>query len=84
MGPPPPSGLTAKRGDDAGMSSEDDGLPRSPPEMCLLHDTGSSTAIKASANCIPYTSVHTHGRGNWGLWWPLCSPEIPVPGVARR
>ncbi|KAK2490864.1 hypothetical protein MC885_005289 [Smutsia gigantea] len=39
MGPPPPPGsLPVKRGDDAGMSSEDDGLPRSPPEMSLLHD----------------------------------------------
>ncbi|KAL0620337.1 CRACD-like protein [Plecturocebus cupreus] len=36
--PPPPGGLPAKRGEDTGMSSEDDGLPRSPPEMSLLHD----------------------------------------------
>nr|XP_014332620.1 PREDICTED: uncharacterized protein KIAA1211-like homolog [Bos mutus] len=50
MGPPPPPGsLPTKRGDDAGMSSEDDGLPRSPPEMSLLHDIGSGTTIKASA-----------------------------------
>ncbi|KAI5931644.1 CRACD-like protein [Manis javanica] len=49
MGPPPPPGsLPVKRGDDAGMSSEDDGLPRSPPEMSLLHDIGSSTTIKVS------------------------------------
>uniref|UniRef100_A0A8C2P766 DUF4592 domain-containing protein n=1 Tax=Capra hircus TaxID=9925 RepID=A0A8C2P766_CAPHI len=47
MGPPPPPGsFPTKRGDDAGMSSEDDGLPRSPPEMSLLHDIGSSTTIK--------------------------------------
>ncbi|KAM7078961.1 CRACD-like protein isoform 2-T2 [Molossus nigricans] len=46
--PPPPGGLPAKRGDDAGMSSEDDGLPRSPPEMSLLHDIGPSTTIKVS------------------------------------
>lgn len=84
MGPPPPGCLTAKRGDDAGMSSEDDGLPRSPPEMCLLHDTGTGTAKKASLACITYTSVHTHSRSSRGLWWPLCSPEIPMPGVARR
>ncbi|XP_014318955.1 uncharacterized protein KIAA1211-like homolog isoform X2 [Myotis lucifugus] len=49
MGPPPaPGGLPAKRGDDAGMSSEDDGLPRSPPEMSLLHDIGPGTTIKVS------------------------------------
>ncbi|KAM8785416.1 CRACD-like protein [Rhynchonycteris naso] len=44
--PPPPGGLPAKRGDDAGVSSEDDGLPRSPPEMSLLHDIGPGTTIK--------------------------------------
>uniref|UniRef100_A0A8C8XJH4 CRACD like n=1 Tax=Panthera leo TaxID=9689 RepID=A0A8C8XJH4_PANLE len=43
--PPPPGGLPAKRGDDTGMSSEDDGLPRSPPEMSL-HDIGPGTTIK--------------------------------------
>ncbi|KAM5316774.1 CRACD-like protein isoform 6-T9 [Glossophaga mutica] len=46
--PPPPRSLPTKRGDDAGMSSEDDGLPRSPPEMSLLHDIGPSTTIKVS------------------------------------
>nr|XP_025724768.1 uncharacterized protein KIAA1211-like homolog [Callorhinus ursinus] len=46
--PPPPGGLPAKRGDDTGMSSEDDGLPRSPPEMSLLPDIGPGTTIKAS------------------------------------
>ncbi|XP_058390480.1 CRACD-like protein [Diceros bicornis minor] len=46
--PPPPGGLPAKRGDDAGMSSEDDGLPRSPPEMSLLHGIGPGTTIKAT------------------------------------
>jgi hypothetical protein len=33
------------------MSSEDDGLPRSPPEMSLLHDVGPGTTIKASTVC---------------------------------
>ncbi|XP_057599302.1 CRACD-like protein isoform X2 [Hippopotamus amphibius kiboko] len=44
--PPPPGGLPVKRGEDAGMSSEDDGLPRSPPEMSLLHDIGPGPTIK--------------------------------------
>ncbi|XP_004686064.1 PREDICTED: uncharacterized protein KIAA1211-like homolog [Condylura cristata] len=57
MGPPPPPGsLPAKRGDDAGMSSEDDGLPRSPPEMSLLHDVGAGTTIKASVICSIHAS----------------------------
>lgn len=51
MGPPPPGGLPIKRAEETGMSSEDDGLPRSPPEMSLLHDAGPGTNIKASAVC---------------------------------
>lgn len=35
---PPPLGLLSKRTED-GTSSEDDGLPRSPPEMSLIHDS---------------------------------------------
>lgn len=60
MGPPPPPGdLPAQRGDDAGMSSEDDGLPRSPPEMSLLQDTGPGTTIKVSvASSSPLQSPH--------------------------
>ncbi|XP_074210933.1 CRACD-like protein isoform X1 [Camelus bactrianus] len=60
MGPPPPPGdLPAQRGDDAGMSSEDDGLPRSPPEMSLLQDTGPGTTIKVSvASSSPPQSPH--------------------------
>lgn len=46
MGPPPPGGLPIKRAEETGMSSEDDGLPRSPPEMSLLHDVGPGTTIK--------------------------------------
>ncbi|EGW10906.1 Uncharacterized protein C2orf55 [Cricetulus griseus] len=51
MGPPPPGGISTKRAEETGMSSEDDGLPRSPPEMSLLHDVGPGTTIKASAVC---------------------------------
>ncbi|KAK7828442.1 hypothetical protein U0070_008951 [Myodes glareolus] len=49
MGPPPPGGIPIKRAEETGISSEDDGLPRSPPEMSLLHDAGPGTTIKASA-----------------------------------
>ncbi|XP_038200086.1 CRACD-like protein [Arvicola amphibius] len=46
MGPPPPGGIPIKRAEETGISSEDDGLPRSPPEMSLLHDVGPGTTIK--------------------------------------
>ncbi|KFV69276.1 Uncharacterized protein KIAA1211-like, partial [Dryobates pubescens] len=49
LGPPPPFGFHAKRTEDAGTSSEDDGLPRSPPETSLLHGNfNSGTAAKVS------------------------------------
>uniref|UniRef100_A0A2K6SAX1 CRACD like n=1 Tax=Saimiri boliviensis boliviensis TaxID=39432 RepID=A0A2K6SAX1_SAIBB len=57
--PPPPGGLPAKRGEDAGMSSEDDGLPRSPPEMSLLHDGGPGTTIKVSVVSPDHVSNST-------------------------
>uniref|UniRef100_A0A452HVR4 DUF4592 domain-containing protein n=1 Tax=Gopherus agassizii TaxID=38772 RepID=A0A452HVR4_9SAUR len=50
LGPPPPFGIHAKRIDDAGTSSEDDGLPRSPPEISLLHEIlSSSTAARVTS-----------------------------------
>ncbi|XP_072208443.1 CRACD-like protein isoform X2 [Excalfactoria chinensis] len=49
LGPPPPFGYHAKRTDDAGTSSEDDGLPRSPPEMSLFQEILSSgTAMRVT------------------------------------
>ncbi|XP_067994849.1 CRACD-like protein isoform X2 [Melanerpes formicivorus] len=49
LGPPPPFGFHAKRTEDAGTSSEDDGLPRSPPETSLLHgNLNSGTAAKVT------------------------------------
>lgn len=53
LGPPPPFGLHAKRAEDAGTSSEDDGLPRSPPEMSLLHESLSSgMRTRVSSSCV--------------------------------
>lgn len=52
LGPPPPFGLHAKRTEDAGTSSEDDGLPRSLPEMSLLHESlnlGTRTRVSSSS-----------------------------------
>jgi hypothetical protein len=80
MGPPPPGGLPAKRAEDTGMSSEDDGLPRSPPEMSLLHDVGPSTTIKASAACV---TECFHQTSHWGqrelLGLCVLLPPPPIP-----
>lgn len=53
LGPPPPFGFRAKRTEDAGTSSEDDGLPRSPPETSLLHgNLNSGTAAQVSSPTV--------------------------------
>ncbi|KAG8586810.1 hypothetical protein GDO81_005487 [Engystomops pustulosus] len=54
---PPPFGLLNKRSEDAGASSEDDGLPRSPPEMSLLQD-----AIKTR-----FSDIHRHHHSSLSL-----------------
>ncbi|XP_043846920.1 CRACD-like protein isoform X2 [Dromiciops gliroides] len=64
LGPPPPCGIPTKRGDDAGMSSEDDGLPRSPPEMSLLHDINVSTTTKFSDPHKHLSSLSLAGTGS--------------------
>ncbi|XP_026641573.1 uncharacterized protein KIAA1211-like homolog isoform X4 [Microtus ochrogaster] len=60
MGPPPPGGIPIKRAEETGISSEDDGLPRSPPEMSLLHDAGPGTTIKILVSSSrPQSPDHT-------------------------
>ncbi|KFW93361.1 Uncharacterized protein KIAA1211-like, partial [Phalacrocorax carbo] len=64
MGPPPPFGLHAKRTEDAGTSSEDDGLPRSPPEMSLLHENlNSDTTTRVSSSGV---DKNQHGSAETG------------------
>ncbi|XP_053865522.1 CRACD-like protein isoform X2 [Malaclemys terrapin pileata] len=65
LGPPPPFGIHAKRIDDAGTSSEDDGLPRSPPEISLLHEIlSSSTATRFSDSHKHPSSLSLAGTGS--------------------
>ncbi|XP_075056248.1 CRACD-like protein isoform X2 [Mixophyes fleayi] len=58
---PPPFGLISKRTDDTGASSEDDGLPHSPPEMSLIHE-----AIKTRLSDIHrhHSSLSLAGTGS--------------------
>ncbi|KFP20013.1 Uncharacterized protein KIAA1211-like, partial [Egretta garzetta] len=69
LGPPPPFGLHAKRTEDAGTSSEDDGLPRSPPEMSLLYENlNSGTTTRVSSSSV---DKNQHGSATTG------APQIP-------
>ncbi|XP_019340634.1 CRACD-like protein isoform X2 [Alligator mississippiensis] len=62
--PPPPSGILVKRVDDAGASSEDDGLPRSPPEMSLIHEVLGSNTTRFSDSHKHLSSLSLAGTGS--------------------
>ncbi|KAM7129555.1 CRACD-like protein [Ciconia maguari] len=65
LGPPPPFGLHAKRTEDTGTSSEDDGLPRSPAEMSLLHENlNSDTTTRFSDSHKHLSSLSLAGTGS--------------------
>ncbi|KAM6438518.1 CRACD-like protein [Rhynochetos jubatus] len=65
LGPPPPFGHHAKRTEDAGTSSEDDGLPRSPPEMSLLYENRhSGTTTRFSDSHKHLSSLSLAGTGS--------------------
>ncbi|XP_077199593.1 CRACD-like protein isoform X2 [Paroedura picta] len=49
LGRSSPFGTPSRRMDDAGMSSEDDGLPRSPPEMSLLQEMLNSKTTQVTS-----------------------------------
>ncbi|KFQ88034.1 Uncharacterized protein KIAA1211-like, partial [Phoenicopterus ruber ruber] len=74
LGPPPPFGLHAKRTEDAGTSSEDDGLPRSPPEMSLLHENLNSGTTRVSSS-----SVDKNQRGSAKTGAPQIPDSIISP-----
>ncbi|KAM9389254.1 CRACD-like protein [Phaethornis superciliosus] len=64
LGPPPPF-VHAKRTEDAGTSSEDDGLPRSPPETSLLYESlNSGTTTRFSDSHKHLSSLSLAGTGS--------------------
>uniref|UniRef100_H2ZVI8 DUF4592 domain-containing protein n=1 Tax=Latimeria chalumnae TaxID=7897 RepID=H2ZVI8_LATCH len=61
---PPPLVVPTKKLDDAGASSEDDGLPRSPPEVSLLQEAMARTLYKFSDPCKHLSSLSLAGTGS--------------------
>ncbi|XP_054829465.1 CRACD-like protein [Eublepharis macularius] len=59
-----PFATPSKRMDDAGMSSEDDGLPRSPPEMSLLQEILNSKTVQFSDSHKHLSSLSLAGTGS--------------------
>ncbi|XP_066475378.1 CRACD-like protein [Tiliqua scincoides] len=64
LGVSSPFGTPSKRVDDAGMSSEDDGLPRSPPETSLLQEILNSSTAKFSDSHKHLSSLSLAGTGS--------------------
>ncbi|XP_025922221.1 uncharacterized protein KIAA1211-like homolog [Apteryx rowi] len=77
LGPPPPFGLHAKRSEDAGTSSEDDGLPRSPPETSLLHEILNSGTTRFSDSHKHLSSLSLAGTGSEEEEQVTLSPSRP-------
>lgn len=62
---PPPLRIPSRRTDDTGTSSEDDGLPRSPPEISLIQEALSpSTASRFSDSYKRLSSLSLAGTGS--------------------
>ncbi|XP_069723578.1 acrosomal protein KIAA1210 homolog isoform X2 [Phaenicophaeus curvirostris] len=82
----PPLIITGKKLEDAGAVSEDDGLPRSPPEISTLHevltDSPSKTPSGASSRPISPSSPATLGapgsRGSSSLPVDFTIPASPL------
>ncbi|XP_015282533.1 PREDICTED: uncharacterized protein KIAA1210 homolog [Gekko japonicus] len=57
----PPLVIASKKTEDAGAISEDDGLPRSPPEISILHDVLTSSTSKSSNPVQRHSSLSLGG-----------------------
>ncbi|XP_071601727.1 CRACD-like protein isoform X3 [Heliangelus exortis] len=85
LGPPPPF-VHAKRTEDAGTSSEDDGLPRSPPETSLLYESlNSGTTTRFSDSHKHLSSLSLAGTGSEeeeqkGRWEAVDSASTKING----
>lgn len=64
LGMSSPFGTPSKRVDDGGVSSEDDGLPRSPPETSLLQEILNSNTAKFSDSHKHLSSLSLAGTGS--------------------
>ncbi|XP_036396652.1 CRACD-like protein [Megalops cyprinoides] len=82
---PPPLLIPGKRAEDTGASSEDDGLPHSPPETSLSLQEG---LMKGVAQKFPdthrhHSSLSLAGTGSEEEQGPSQPPSRPLSPVAR-
>uniref|UniRef100_A0A8B9LQ03 DUF4592 domain-containing protein n=1 Tax=Astyanax mexicanus TaxID=7994 RepID=A0A8B9LQ03_ASTMX len=76
---PPPLVLPIKRTEDPGGSSEDDGLPHSPPEILGLHKNMPYKVTNFSQSCafVSISTVYYSEKGDHMQMLSLSAPFVP-------
>ncbi|XP_065499432.1 acrosomal protein KIAA1210 homolog [Caloenas nicobarica] len=74
----PPLIITGKKLEDAGAVSEDDGLPRSPPEISTLHDVLTDSPIKSSNPVQRHSSLSLGGTDSEDEQVPSGASSRPI------
>ncbi|XP_061862764.1 acrosomal protein KIAA1210 homolog isoform X2 [Colius striatus] len=74
----PPLVITGKKVEDAGAVSEDDGLPRSPPEISTLHEVLTDSPSKSSNPVQRHSSLSLGGTDSEDEQIPSGASSRPV------
>ncbi|XP_074456386.1 acrosomal protein KIAA1210 homolog isoform X1 [Larus michahellis] len=74
----PPLVITGKKLEDAGAVSEDDGLPRSPPEISTLHDVLTDSPSKSSNSVQRHSSLSLGGTDSEDEQIPSGTSTRPI------
>ncbi|XP_048370442.1 acrosomal protein KIAA1210 homolog isoform X2 [Sphaerodactylus townsendi] len=74
----PPLVIASKRTEDTGAISEDDGLPRSPPDISTLHDVLTSSASTSSNHVQRHSSLSLGGTDSEDDQVPSEASSRPV------
>ncbi|XP_068553677.1 acrosomal protein KIAA1210 homolog isoform X4 [Anas acuta] len=74
----PPLVITGKRLEDAGAVSEDDGLPRSPPEISTLHEVLTDSTSKSSNPVQRHSSLSLGGTDSEDEQIPSGASSRPI------
>ncbi|XP_009329579.1 PREDICTED: uncharacterized protein KIAA1210 homolog, partial [Pygoscelis adeliae] len=74
----PPLVITGKKLEDAGAVSEDDGLPRSPPEISTLHDVLTDSPSKSSNPVQRHSSLSLGGTDSEDEQIPSGASSRPI------
>ncbi|XP_021261933.1 uncharacterized protein KIAA1210 homolog isoform X2 [Numida meleagris] len=74
----PPLVITGKKTEDTGAVSEDDGLPRSPPDISTLHEVLADSPSKSSNPVQRHSSLSLGGTDSEDEQIPSGAPSRPI------